>query len=51
MKKALQGATVALTLLGGGEAVAVEWMNNSVGFRYGQHFTNPNNPDDFSKRI
>lgn len=50
MKKALQGATVALTLLGGGEAVAVEWMN-SVGFRYGQHFTNPNNPDDFSKRI
>lgn len=51
MKKALQGATVALTLLGGGEAVAMEWMNNSVGFRYGQHFTNPNNPDDFSKRI
>ena len=51
MKKALQGATVALTLLGGGEAVAVEWMNNSVGFRYGQQFTNPNNPDEFSKRI
>ena len=51
MKKALHGATVLLTLLGGGEAVAVEWMNNSVGFRYGQHFTNPNNPDDFSKRI
>ncbi len=51
MKKVLQGATVALTLLGGGEAVAVEWMNNSVGFRYGQQFTNPNNPDEFSKRI
>ena len=51
MKKALQGATVALTLLGGGEAVALEWMNNSVGFRYGQQFTNPNNPDAFSKRI
>ncbi|MEG0247436.1 MAG: nucleoside-binding protein, partial [Pseudomonas sp.] len=51
MKKALHGATVLLTLLGGGEAVAVEWMNNSVGFRYGQQFTNPNNPDEFSKRI
>ena len=51
MKKALQGATVALTLLGGGEAVAMEWMNNSVGFRYGQQFTNPNNPNAFSKRI
>ena len=48
MKKVLQGATVALTLLGGGEGVAVEWMNNSVGFRHGQQFTNPNNPDEFS---
>ncbi|BAN47652.1 hypothetical protein [Metapseudomonas resinovorans] len=28
-----------------------EWMNNSVGFRYGQQFTNPNNPDKFAKRI
>lgn len=26
-------------------------MNNSVGFRYGQQFTNPNNPNEFSKRI
>jgi hypothetical protein len=28
-----------------------EWMNNSVGFRYGQQFTNPNNPDKFAKRV
>ncbi len=27
-----------------------EWMNNSVGFRYGQQFTNPNNPNKFAKR-
>lgn len=51
MKKALHGATVLLTLFGGGEAVALEWMNNSLGFRYGQQFTNPNNPHDISKRI
>lgn len=31
--------------------MALEWMSNSVGFRYGQQFTNPNNPDKFAKRI
>lgn len=51
MKKALQGATVALALFSAGEAAALEWMNNSVGFRYGQQFTNPNNPNKFAKRI
>ncbi|MNO85350.1 hypothetical protein D3C76_767220 [compost metagenome] len=28
-----------------------EWTSNTIGFRYGEHFTNPNNPDDISKRI
>ncbi|NWL75529.1 nucleoside-binding protein [Pseudomonas taiwanensis] len=27
-----------------------EWVNNSVGFRYGQQYTNPNNPNKFAKR-
>ncbi|MBW8354863.1 MAG: nucleoside-binding protein [Pseudomonas sp.] len=51
MKKALQGATLLMTLIGAGEAAALEWMNNSVGFRYGKEFTNPNNPHYISKRI
>ncbi|KSW23456.1 nucleoside-binding protein [Pseudomonas sp. ADP] len=28
-----------------------EWTSNTLGFRYGQQFTNPNNPDKFAKRI
>ncbi|PJG57997.1 nucleoside-binding protein [Aeromonas cavernicola] len=28
-----------------------EWTNNTLGFRYGNGFTNPNNPRDISKRI
>lgn len=51
MKKALQGASLALAFVMAGEASALEWMNNSLGFRYGQQFTNPNNPDKFAKRI
>ncbi|MBM7062880.1 nucleoside-binding protein [Pseudomonas sp. UL073] len=45
-------STALLTLLAaGGDAMALEWMNNSVGFRYGKEFTNPNNPNDIAKRI
>lgn len=36
MKKALQGASLALAFVMAGEASALEWMNNSLGFRYGQ---------------
>ena len=28
-----------------------EWTSNTLGFRYGKGFTNPNNPHDISKRI
>lgn len=51
MKKMMQGAAALIALVGAGESMALEWMSNSVGFRYGQQFTNPNNPDKFAKRI
>ncbi|AOE83440.1 nucleoside-binding outer membrane protein [Pseudomonas sp. TCU-HL1] len=38
-------------MLSMGPASALEWMNNSVGFRYGREFTNPKNPASISKRI
>ncbi|MEE7593874.1 hypothetical protein V3R04_25470, partial [Escherichia coli] len=44
MKKMMQGAAALIALVGAGESMALEWMSNSVGFRYGQQFTNPNNP-------
>lgn len=47
MKKMMQGAAALIALVGAGESMALEWMSNSVGFRYGQQFTNPNNPDKF----
>ena len=40
-----------VAMAGMGEASAFEWMNNTVGFRYGKEFTNPNNPNYIAKRI
>ncbi|UVJ46264.1 nucleoside-binding protein [Pseudomonas sp. LS1212] len=51
MKWTVQGAAVIVAMAGMGQASALEWMNNSVGFRYGQEFTNPKNPEYISKRI
>ncbi len=51
MKKMMQGAAALISARRRRESMALEWMSNSVGFRYGQQFTNPNNPDKFAKRI
>lgn len=51
MKRIAQGITAVLALANIGQASAFEWMNNSVGFRYGQEFTNPKNPEYIAKRI
>lgn len=51
MKNTLKGSVLLLTLLGTGPASALEWMNNSLGFRYGEGFTTPNNPHRIAKRI
>ncbi|CAD5108970.1 nucleoside-binding protein [Zestomonas carbonaria] len=51
MKNTVKGTALLLALAGTGQASALEWMNNSVGFRYGQEFTNPNNPHKIAKRI
>jgi hypothetical protein len=51
VKRIAQGITTVLALVDMGQASAFEWMNNSVGFRYGQEFTNPKNPEYIAKRI
>ncbi|MCY1267833.1 hypothetical protein D9M68_205430 [compost metagenome] len=51
MNNTVKGSVLLLALLVAGHASALEWMNNSVGFRYGKEFTNPNNPNDIAKRI
>ncbi|UVE18395.1 nucleoside-binding protein [Pseudomonas sp. LS44] len=51
MNNTVKGTALLLALVGAGPASALEWMNNSVGFRYGKEFTNPNNPNDIAKRI
>ncbi|MNF42423.1 hypothetical protein D3C76_441990 [compost metagenome] len=51
MKWKVQGIAVVVAMAGMGQANAIEWMNNSVGFRYGTEFTNPNNPEYIAKRI
>ncbi|AYC31515.1 nucleoside-binding protein [Pseudomonas cavernae] len=51
MNNTVKGTALLLALVGAGEASALEWMNNSVGFRYGEEFTNPNNPNNIAKRI
>lgn len=51
MKWQLIGAAFALTMTNAEHLYAFEWMNNSLGFRYGKEFTNPKNPHYISKRI
>lgn len=51
MLRTLKGTALLAMLAAGGDAMALEWMNNTVGFRYGKEFTNPNNPNDIAKRI
>ncbi|MDN7143348.1 nucleoside-binding protein [Pseudomonas sp. JQ170] len=51
MKYILLSAAVSAALLYQQPAQAFEWVNNSVGFRYGKQFTNPNNPHYISKRV
>lgn len=51
MKNMLRVAAAAVALSSVTQVFAFDWVTNTVGFRYGQQFTNPNNPDQFSKRI
>lgn len=44
-------AAFAMPMLAIQQTYAFEWVNNSLGFRYGERFTNPKNPNYISKRI
>ena len=47
----LHGTLAGVLLMAGGSALAADWADNSIGYRYGTKFAEPFNTQDISKNI